>query len=121
MPEVSSNSSSGGLSGGAIAVGGMIVSTIISSSFAKADAKKQRDLEEQLTKLSLDQQKELQQHLQVVQGEVEKQKIVYQYLAEKNLQQVEGSIKSKRYTAYIILGGAIVLLTGVILLSKLKK
>jgi hypothetical protein len=111
----------GDISGGAIAVGGMVVNTIISSAFAKADATKQRDLEEQLTKLSLDQQKELQTHLQTVQGEVEKQKIVYQYLADKNKQEVLGKIKSKRYTAYIVLGGAIVLLAGVMVLAKLKK
>jgi hypothetical protein len=42
-------------------------------------------------------------------------------LAQKNLQQVEGGIKSKRYTAYIILGGSVLLLAGVILLAKLKK
>jgi hypothetical protein len=111
----------GELSGGAIGVGGMIVSTIITGVFAKENASKQRDLEEKLTKLSLEQQKELQKHLQVVQGEIEKQKIVYKYLADKNLQEVEGSIKSKRYTAYIVLGGAIVLLAGVMLLAKLKK
>lgn len=120
MPEVV-KSGGAGLSGGAIQVGGMIASAIVSSVFAKADAKKQRNLEEQLAKLDLAQQKELQEHLQVVQGEIEKQRIVYQYLADKNLQEVEGSIKSKRYTAYIVLGGSILLLTGVILLSKLKK
>jgi predicted metalloprotease with PDZ domain len=117
--EVASNG--GSLAGAGIQAGAMIVSTIISGVFAKETASKQRDLEEQLAKLDLAQQKELQQHLQVVQGEVAKQKIVYDYLAEKNLQQVEGGIKSKRYTAYIILGGSVLLLAGVILLAKFKK
>ena len=121
MPGQVANNGGTGLSGGAIQAGGMIVSNIISGVFAKETASKQRDLEEQLATLDLAQQKELQEHLQVVQGEVEKQKIVYDYLAKKNLQQVEGSIKSKRYTAYIVLGSAIVLLSAVILLAKLKK
>ena len=104
-----------------IEAGGVLASAIVGGVFSKEIASKQRDLEEQIAKLTLDQQKELQQHLQVVQGEVAKQKIVYDYLAQKNLQQVEGGIKSKRYTAYIVLGGAILLLAGVIVLSKFKK
>ena len=47
-----------------ITAGGTIVSTIITGVFAKETASKQRDLEEQLAKLDLAQQKELQEHLQ---------------------------------------------------------
>jgi hypothetical protein len=104
----------------AIQVGGAIVSSIITSSFAKADAAKQRELEEMLGRLSLDQQKELEIRLQDVQGEVEKQKIVYQYLAIKNNQDAINAIKSKRYTSYIILGGSIFLLAIVVILLKRK-
>jgi predicted ATPase with chaperone activity len=116
-----SSSGGSGTTGGLIQAGGMIASTIISGVFSKEIASKQRDLEEKIANLTLDQQKELQEHLQTVQGEVEKQKIVYDYLAQKNLQEVEGKIKSKRYTAYIVLGGAVLLLVGVIVLGKLKK
>ena len=104
----------------AIGVGGQVVSTIITSAFAKSDAAKQRDLEEMLGRLSLDQQKELEIHLQDVQGEVAKQKIVYDYLAKKNIQEVEGKIKSKRYTSYMILGGGIIFLAIVVILLKRK-
>jgi predicted neutral ceramidase superfamily lipid hydrolase len=121
MEEVTSTKAGGGVGSGAVAIGGAIASTIVSSLFAKADAKKQRELEEEIAKLSLAQQLELQSHLQTVQGEVQKQKIVYDYLAQKNLQEVEANIKSKRYTAYIVLGGAVLLLAGVIVLSKFKK
>lgn len=106
---------------GAIQAGGAIVSTIITSAFAKADATAQRDLQDELARLSLDQQKELETHLQTVQGEVEKQKIVYQYLADKNKQDALNSMKSKRYTSYIILGGGIILLAGVVILLSRKK
>jgi predicted neutral ceramidase superfamily lipid hydrolase len=104
-----------------VQAGGMLATAIVGGVFSKEIASKQRDLEEQIAKLTLDQQKELQQHLQVVQGEVAKQKIVYDYLAEKNSQEVEGKIKNKRYTAYIVLGGAVLLLASVILLAKFKK
>lgn len=103
------------------AIVGAAISSIIGGAFAKADAKKQRDLEEELAKLSLDQQKEIAIHLQDVQGELEKQKYVYQYLAVKNNQEVLGKIQSKRYTSYIVLGfGIAFLATVVILLSKKK-
>jgi predicted ATPase with chaperone activity len=104
-----------------VEAGGILATAIVGNVFSKEIASKQRDLEEKIAKLTLDQQKELQEHLQTVKGEVEKQKIVYDYLAQKNLQEVEGKIKSKRYTAYIVLGGAVLLLVGVIVLGKLKK
>ena len=50
-----------------------------------------------------------------------KQKIVYQYLADKNKQDALNSMKSKRYTSYIILGGGIILLAGVVILLSRKK
>ena len=56
--------------GSAIQLGGSLVSSIITSSFNKADAKKQIELEEELSKLSLDQQKELEKNLQNVQEEI---------------------------------------------------
>ena len=114
-------SSGGGLSSGAAAIGGVVASSIITSVFASSDAKKQRELQEELAKLSLAQQKELQTHLQTVQGEIAKQKIVYEYLAIKNNQDALNKMKSKRYTSYMILGGGIVLLAVVVILLSRKK
>jgi hypothetical protein len=105
----------------AIQLGGSLVSSIITSSFNKADAKKQIELEEELSKLSLDQQKELEKNLQNVQEEIERQKIVYQYLADKNKKNSLNLIKSKRKKLYIILGAGIFLLAGVLTLLSKKK
>jgi hypothetical protein len=105
------------------AIGGAstIVSGIITSAFASADAKKQRQLEEELTKLDLQQQKEIAIHLQDVQGELQKQAIVYKYLAVKNNDDAINKMKSKRYGSYMILGGSVVLLTVVVILLLKKK
>jgi len=105
------------MAGGAVwgAVGGGIANTIIASSFAKADAKKQRDMEEKIAMLSLDQQKWLEQHLQDVQGEIAKQQIIYQYLAVQNNNEMLNKVQSKRYTSYIVLGVGVIVLAVVIL------
>jgi hypothetical protein len=105
------------MAGGAVwgALGGTLGSTLITSSFAKADAKKQREMEEKINLLSLDQQKFLEQRLQDVQGEIAKQQIIYQYLAVQNNNEMLNRIQGKRYTSYIVLGVGIVILAVVIL------
>jgi hypothetical protein len=105
------------MAGGAVwgALGGTLGSTIITSSFAKADAKKQREMEEKINLLSLDQQKFLEQRLQDVQGEIAKQQIIYQYLAVQNNNEMLNKIQAKRYTSYIVLGVGVVVLAIVIL------
>jgi hypothetical protein len=109
-------SSGGGLGS---AIGGAVVSSavtaIIGGAFAKADAKKQREMEQKIGLLSLDQQKWLEEHLQNVQGEIAKQQIIYQYLAVQNNNEMLNKIQSKRYTSYIVLGVGIVVLAIVIL------
>ena len=105
------------MAGGAVwgALGGTLGSTLITSSFAKADAKKQKEMEGKIAMLSLDQQKFLEQRLQDVQGEVAKQQIIYQYLAVQNNNEMLNKIQSKRYTSYIFLGVGVVVLALVIL------
>ena len=105
------------MAGGAVwgALGGTLGSTLITSSFAKADAKKQKEMEQKINLLSLDQQKFLEQRLQDVQGEVAKQQIIYQYLAVQNNNEMLNKIQSKRYTSYIFLGVGVVVLALVIL------
>lgn len=104
-----------------ISAGVTVASTIISSAFASADAKKQRQLIEELSKLELAQQKELEVRLQDIQGELAKQEIIYKYLAVQKNDEALAKIKSKRYTSYMVLGGAIVGLTLVVILLGKKK
>jgi hypothetical protein len=114
-------SSAGALSniGGAIA--GSLVSGIIGGAFAKSDAKEQRALTERLEKLSLAQQKEISDRLQNIQGEIEKQSLVYQYLAVQQHNEALLKIQNKRYTSYAILGiGAFALIFVMFKLVKGK-
>jgi len=119
MSEKSSGGGAGGAIGGAIL--GSIGSARVSGAFAKADAKKQREMEEKINLLSLDQQKFLEQRLQDVQGEIAKQQIIYQYLAVQNNNEMLNRIQGKRYTSYIVLGVGVVILAIVILKLGKKK
>jgi len=110
-----------GLTSAGIGGASAIATTLISSAFAKADAKKQRQLIEELGRLELAQQKELEVRLQDVQGELAKQEIIYKYLAVQKNDEALAKIKSKRYTSYMVLGGAVVGLTIVIILLAKKK
>ena len=119
IPEVGGGLSSLGSAG--IGAGVSVATTLISSAFAKADAKKQRQLIEDLSKLELAQQKELEIRLQDVKGELAKQEIIYKYIAVQKNDEALAKIKSKRYTSYMVLGGAVVGLTLVIILLAKKK
>jgi hypothetical protein len=124
---MSSTSGSGGAGGaggltnigGAIA--GSLVSGIIGNAFAKSEGKKQRELTERLEKLSLAQQKEIAERLQNIQGEIEKQSLVYQYLAVQQHNESLLKIQNKRYISYGILGvGAFALIFVMFKLVKSK-
>jgi hypothetical protein len=116
MPETTGTvkKSSGG-SGVLGAIGGQVASTIVTMAFAKADAKKQREMEERLSILSLAQQKDLEQRLQDVQGELAKQEIIYKYLAVQKNDEALAKIKGRQYTAYIVIGLGIAVFSVVVL------
>ena len=114
-------SSAGGSTGGAIggALGGAVISGVIGGLFAKGEAKKARELQKELEKLSLAQQKQLEERLQDVQSETERQSLVYQFLAVHNNNEMLNKIQSKKYTSYIVLGVGVTILALVVL--KLSK
>jgi len=103
------------------AVIGSVAGALISSSFAKESAKKQRELQAELEKLSLAQQKELVSRAQNVQGEIAKQALILEYLGKKDEADALNALKSKRYTMYIALGlGAVALAFVALKLSQKK-
>ena len=115
--EGNSGESSGGQFAGAVV--GSLISGVIGGLFAKGEAKAGRELQKQLAKLSLAQQKELEERLQDVKAETERQSLVYQYLAVQNNNELLNRIQSKKYTSYIVLGVGVTILAVVIL--KLSK
>lgn len=115
---------SGGMGLGAQLGGAFIsagIQALVGGAFASADAKKQRAMQEQLAKLSLAQQKELEERVQDIKGELAKQEIIYKYLAVQNNDQSLIKIQGRRYISYAILGGSILALAIVVLLIKNKK
>jgi hypothetical protein len=114
-------SSAGGSTGGNIAgaLGGSLISGVVGGLFAKGEAKKGRELQKELEKLSLAQQKQLEERLQDVKAETERQALVYQFLAVQNNNEMLNKIQSKRYTSYIVLGVGVTILALVVL--KLAK
>jgi len=107
IPTQASGATAGGISAGTQlggAVAGVVISSIIGGAFAKEDAGKQRELIERLEKLSLAQQKEIAERLQNIQSEIERQSLVYQYLAVQQHNEALLKIQNKRYTSYAILG-----------------
>ena len=112
-----SGGSTGADIGGAIA--GTLISGVIGGLFAKEEGKKARELQKELEKLSLAQQKELEIRLQDVQSQIAREELVYKYLAVQNNNEMLNKIKSKRYTSYIVLGIGVTILAFVIL--KLSK
>ena len=103
------------------AVIGTVAGALISSAFAKESAKKQRELQAELEKLSLAQQKELAIRAQNVQGEIAKQALILEYLGKKDEADALNALKSKRYTMYIALGLGVVALSFVALKLSQKK
>jgi hypothetical protein len=111
----------GGLGNLGGAVAGQLISTVIGGYFARGEAEKGRALQEELGKLSLAQQKQLEERLQDVQSETERQGMVYQFLAVQNSNEMLNRIQSKRYTSYIVLGVGVTILALVFLkLAKRK-
>ena len=113
----SSGGGAGDIIGGAIAGG--VISSVIGGLFASGEAKKARKLQEELAKLSLAQQKQLEERLQDVKAETERQALIYQFLAVQNNNEMLNRVKSKRYTSYIVLGVGVTILALVVL--KLSK
>jgi hypothetical protein len=102
-------------------IAGTIISTVIDGYFAKGEAEKGRALQEELAKLSLAQQKELEQRLQDVKSETERQGLVYKFLAVQNNNEMLNRVQGKRYTSYIVLGVGVTILALVFLkLAKIK-
>jgi len=98
---------------------GAVISTVIGGLFAKGENKKALKLQEDIEKLSLAQQKELEERLQDVQSETERQGMIYKYLIVQNNNEMLNRIQSKRYTSYIVLGVGVMILAFVVL--KLSK
>lgn len=92
----------------------MIVGTIS----ATRDAKKQRELQEKLAKMSLQQQKELDAKMREAQTQLARLTIMYQTFAVLENQKLVDKRKQKQLLLIGVLGGGVLLLTGLAIFYK---
>jgi predicted ABC-class ATPase len=110
--------SGGGVNADLIAQGVQVLVGLVSSSIS---AKKNRELQEQLAKLSLKQQKELTERLQDVTSDVDRLRIMYKTFAVLENQKLIDSRKDKQLTLFYFLGGGSLLLVGMAIIFKRRK
>ncbi len=113
-----SASSSGG--GEAVSqVVSFVASTIVQIAFASSIKKDQKRFEQEIAKLDEKKQLELLQKVQQTQNELERQKIVFQYIDKARIEELKNKDNNKKYI-YIGLAVGIVLY-GLMLLKFKKK
>ena len=101
-----------------VGAGSAVVGALGGIFFASKDAKERRQLEEKIAKLTLDQQKELATKQLEVQTDLEKMRILYQYLAVVKNNDALAVLDKKKYTSYIILGTGLIALGIVIIIAR---
>jgi len=118
MPTGGGGATQGG--GGTTDLIAMGVSTIIGLVAGGIDAKKNRELQEKLAKLSLKQQKELQEKMLATQSELERLNIMYKTFAVLENQKLLDSRKGKQLTLLYVMGGGILVLVAMSIFYKRK-
>ena len=118
MPTGGGGTPQGG--GGTTDLIAMGVSTIIGLVAGGIDAKKNRELQEKLAKLSLKQQKELQEKMLATQSELERLNIMYKTFAVLENQKLLDSRKGKQLTLLYVMGGGILVLVAMSIFYKRK-
>jgi hypothetical protein len=118
MPTGGGGATQGG--GGTTDLIAMGVSTIIGLVSGGISAKKNRELQEKLAKLSLKQQKELEEKMLATQSELERLNIMYKTFAVLENQKLLDSRKGKQLTLLYVMGGGILVLVAMSILYKKK-
>lgn len=84
-------------------------------------AKKQRELQEKLAKLTLEQQEDLAIRLQDAQTEIARVNIMYQTFAVLENDKLVNERKNKQLTLFYFLGGGSMLLIAMAIIYKMRK
>lgn len=116
-----SSSGGGGASGGGkgdlIMMGVQVLSGLV---MGAVENKKMRQLQEKLAKLSLAQQKELEEKMLATQSEIERLSIMYKTFAVLENQKLLDARKGKQLTLLAVLGGGVLVLTALAIFYKKK-
>ena len=95
----------------------VIVGTIAQVS----DAKKNREMQEKLAKLSLKQQQQLETRLQDARNQIDRLNIMYRTFAVMENDKLVNETTNRRLTLFYFLGGGALLLVGMAIVFKNRK
>jgi hypothetical protein len=117
------SSATSGAKGGGAGMGeqaiAMVASMIVDYAFASSIKKDQKRFEQEIARLDEKKQLELLQKVQQVSSELERQKIVFQYIDKAKIEKLIAEDKNKN--KYLYAGIGIGVLIYVLMLIKLKK
>jgi hypothetical protein len=117
---MSASGSSGGEGlGGYSAIITAVATTVVQYAFASSMKKDQKRFEQEIAKLDAKKQLELLQKVQQVQTELERQKIVFQYIDKTRIEELKKQDKQKKM--YLYIGLALGVLVYGVMIFKLKK
>jgi hypothetical protein len=119
MSASASGSSGGGGLGGYSAIITLVATTIVQIAFASSAKKDQKRFEKEISQLDAKKQAELLQKVQQVSSELERQKIVFQYIDKAKIEKLIAEDDNKK--KYLYAGIGIGVLIYVLMLIKLKK
>lgn len=120
MPVPTNIKPSGGSAlGGYTEVASVAVGLIVNYAFASSIKKDQKKFEKEIAKLDAKKQEELLQKVQQVGSELERQKIVYQYVDKARIDELKNETKRERLYLYGALGLGVIVYG--LLILKLKK
>jgi len=86
-----------------------------------SDAKKNRELQEKLSKMSLQQQRELEERLQDANTQIARLNIMYQTFAVLENQKLVDERKNKQLRLFYFLGGGSMLLVAMAIIYNMRK
>jgi hypothetical protein len=110
--------SGGSALGGYTEVASIAVGLIVNYAFASSIKSDQKRFEKEIAKLTDKKQQELLAKIQQAETEIERQKIVYQYVDKQKIDELKKEGKKQRTILYVGLGVGVLLYA--ILLLKLK-
>lgn len=116
---VKSSGGTGSALGSYTEVASIVAGLIVNFAFASSLKEDQKKFEKEIAKLDEKKQKELLYKIQNLQTELERQKIVYQYVSKAKIDELKEKTKKERFYIYGALG--LGLLIYALLIFKLKK
>ena len=119
IPPNIASASTGSALGGYTEVASIAVGLIVNYAFASSIKSDQKRFEKEIAKLTDKKQQELLAKIQQAETEIERQKIVYQYVDKQKIDELKKEGKKQRTILYVGLGVGVLIYA--LLLLKLKK